>query len=628
MDGFFMRAPLLRSPGAQRLFLLGLNVVLAVMLGFFAFTADQSMRLVIYGGYWAMLGLTGLFIWAAWRALRPAWPGWPTLRAAPRWPAALVTAGGIMLLVQESYGFKILMDEAMLLGTSLSMHFDKTALVPMRGNDIQGAFQFLSGQLDKRPLFQPFLVSTLHDVTGYRPENVFILNSVLVFVLLALAYHLGRRLAGRSAGALAVLLLTGLPLLAQNATGGGFELLNLVMILGTLALALRFMETRDVSAQDALLLAAVLLAHTRYESVLFLVPVVLLIGWVWRQERRVILSPLMLAAPLLLLPYALHHQVFSARASAWELAGQPGSETPFSVGYAPDNLAHALNFLFNTGGEQPNSLVLSCLGVPALAFFVLLAAKTLRQARTAGAPVLTLALFGVGFAAHTVLMMCYFWGKFDDPVIRRLSLPLNLWLVLAVVAVTAEFARDHLWPWRALLLAAGGGLFAYSLPSMARHEYTLEYYIGRETEWRRQFVAANPERDYLVIDNSSIIWLTHLVSATPMLQANLHKENLVFHFRNHTFRQVYVFQRFEVDPDSGRLTVQSDDDLSPDYELETVTERRFTPLRVSRISRVVSIREGPTVPPRAAPTPLEKLTPAQLEKIRVEYFEQFIKRLP
>ena len=44
--------------------------------------------------------------------------------------------------------------------------------------------------------------------------------------------------------------MTGLPLLAQNATGGGFELLNLVMILATLLLGMRYLARRDASSLE------------------------------------------------------------------------------------------------------------------------------------------------------------------------------------------------------------------------------------------------------------------------------------------------------------------------------------------------------------------------------------------
>jgi hypothetical protein len=611
----------------RRLVLLLLNAALAVILGFFTLTPGQSLQTVTYGGYWFMLLLTVLFGWSLLKLARAPLAGGIDWRNTPRWPAGLIITCGLLLIVHETYGFKILMDEVMLLGTSMSMHIEKTALVPMRGNDIQGAFQLLAGQLDKRPLFQPFLVSVLHDLTGYRPENVFVLNTALTFVLLSLSYVTGCRIGGRGAGAIAVLLLTSLPLLAQNATGGGFELLNLVMILATLLLGMRYIEKRDGDSLEAFGLAGVLLAHTRYESVLYLLPVGLTVLWVWWQQRRPTLTWLVVAMPLLLLPYALHNKVFTVRASAWEMASQPGYDRPFSLSFIPDNIAHDLNFFFNTTGEHSNSLVLSTLGFLALPFFILWAVKTLLRLRDAPPARAGLAIFSLGFAAHALLLLCYFWGRFDDPVIRRLSLPFNLTLVIATITVATEFNWEGR-IWRILAALVGFGFFAYSLPAMARHDYSIDYYVGREMEWRREFMAAHPERDYLVIDNNSIIWITHRVSSTPVLQALAHKENIVFNLRNRTFTGIYVFQRLLVDADTGRLSLPVEDDLGADYQLETVWERRFTPLTVSRISRVLTVREGPTARPVAPPKTLESLTPAEQEKAREQFLERFIKRLP
>lgn len=611
----------------RRFVLLLLSAALALVLGFVTFTPEQSLLAVIYGGYWAMLLLTVLFGWSLLKLARESWTELADWKTKPRWPAAMIIGCGLLLLVHETYGFKILMDEIMLLGTSMSMHFDKTALVPMRGHDIEGAFQLLAGQLDKRPLFQPFLVSVLHDFTGYRPENVFVLNTALTFVLLTLSYVTGCRIAGRGAGAIAVLLLTSLPLLAQNATGGGFELLNLVMILATLLLGMRYVARRDANSLEAFGLSGILLANTRYESVVFLLPVGLTVLWVWWSDRRPPLTWLVIGMPLLLLPCALQDKVFSVRTSSWEMASQPGFDRPFSLAYAPENFAHDLNFFFNPTGEQSNSLELSILGFLALPFFALWAFKTLRTLRAATPAKATLAIFGIGFAAHTLLLLCYFWGKFDDPVIRRLSLPLNLTLVLAVVTVAAEMNwRGRIW--RILAVVSGVGFFAHSLPAMARHGYSIEYYVGREMEWRREFITAHPERDYLFIDNNSIIWITHLVSATPVRQAIEQKGNIIFNLRNHIFSAIYVFQRLTIDPDTGKASVPVEDDPGPDYQLETVWERRFTPLTVSRISRVLSIREGPAAAPVPPAAPLAKLTPAEREKIREAYLQNFIKRLP
>lgn len=600
-----------------------LSAVAAVVFGFFALSDDHAMRAVIYGGYWAMLVLVALFGRSLWRLGRPD-PA--ALRAAPRWPAALILGCGTLLLVHEGYGFKILMDEVMLLGTSMSMHFDKIALVPMRGHDIQGAFQIMGGELDKRPLFHPFLLSLLHDLTGYRPENAFVLNTGLTFVLLTLAYHAGCRIAGRGAGAVAVLLLTSLPLLAQNATGGGFELLNLVMILATLLLGMRLLEKRDGLTLEAFFLSAVLLACTRYESVLFLLPVGLLILRFWWVEQRPVLTGVAAFGPLLLVPYALHNRVFSVRSTAWEMASRPGYDHPFDPAYLPDNVAHALNFFFDPTGEHSNSLVIAILGFVAAPFFALWVIKTLRGLRTAAPAQAALAIFSLGFAAHTLLLLCYFWGKFDDPVIRRLSLPLNLFLVLAVVGAAAGFRAGRR-TWQGLALLAVAGTFVFSIPAMARHDYSLDYYVGREMAWRRDFIATHPEKDYLFIDNNSIMWVTHLVSATPVPQALARKDIIRFNHRNHVFSAIYVFQRLKVDPATGALSPEADEDLGPDYQLETVIEQRFTPFNVSRISRVVAIAAGPVVMP-APPPPAPNRTPAEQEKIRQEYLQEFIKQLP
>lgn len=601
--------------------------LLAALLGFVAIPDEAGLRLVIYGGYWFMLVTAALLAWSLWRSLRPGGGWWPAT-ARERWVWGGVAAGALLLLVHERYGFKVLMDEAMLLGTSMTMHLEKKALVPMRAHDIVGHFQLLDGQLDKRPLFFPFLVSLLHDATGYRPENPWVLNTLLTFVFMGLVYVLGRRLTGRDLGGLvAVVLLAGLPLLAQNATGAGFELLNLTMLAATLWLGIRWLERREADTLSAFCYAGALLAQVRYESVIFLLPVGLLVLWGWWLERRVVLSWPVVFVPLLLVPYPLQHRVFTVRDSAWELASQPGYTQVFSPDYIPANFGHALSFLFDSTGDVSNSLVLSTLGALALPFLALWAVKVLRRARAESPAAVTLAVFAVGFALWLGLMLCYFWGRFDDPVIRRLSLPLHLLMALAVVVVIAQFDRaGRSWRWvLGLLLLA---FVARSVPAMARHAYTMAYNPGIEVDWRREFIAAHPERNYLVIDQDTVIWITHGVSATSVLQARHRADVIEFNLRNRSFSAIYVYQRCEVDPATGEAVVTKDDQLGPAYTLEPVAEKRFAPLRLSRLCRVTAVHPEPAPPPPPAPAPLEKLSKEEREKVRRAYFENFVKNLP
>ncbi len=612
----------------RRLWLFVGVAALSVVLGFFAIPNAAALKIVTSTGYWFVLAAFVIFVNALWRSFREEIlrAGDRGLRSVDLASVAVVGLGGTVLLVHEAFGFKIVMDEIMLLGSSMSMHFSRTVLVPIRGNDIQGAFVIMDGMMDKRPLFFPFLESVVHDITGYRPANAFILNGLLTFIFLGLVNAFGRLVAGRPAGWLGVALFAGLPLLGQNATSGGFDLLNILMILATLLLCARFIARRDLPSFTALCYSALLMAQVRYESPIFLVPVVAAILWVWVLEGRAILSWQVVIAPLLMVHCALHNRIFAIRDTAWQLQSKPEFSKPFSPDNIPNNLAHAISFFFGKPTDQPNSYVLSALGCVAIVFMLLLVYKRLRTLTTESPISVATVFFTFGFAAQFGLMMCYFWGTFDDPVIRRLSLPTHLWMVLAVLVVLQQFPRPAVV--RTLLAVAVLGILTQGVPSMAAHAYNQEYLAGLETAWRRQFIADQPRKDYLVIDNDSILWLTHEVSATTVEQVHLRRDSMVFHLRNHTFSNVYVFQRFDINPDTGKMTMRDGDDLGPDYVLEPVREERLLTLTLSRISRVKELREGGKVVSEATEDHVVPKSKAEIEKARAAYLENFLKELP
>src|SRR4029077_5668435 len=100
---------------------------------------------------------------------------------------------------------------------------------------------------------------------------------------------------------------------------------------------------------------------------------------------------------------------------------------------------------------------------------------------------------------------------------HRLSLPTHLGLLLALLSVLPQFRSEVVL--RILFGIALLGVFATGVPSMAAHAYSQQYLPGREKAWRRQFMSEQPRRDYLVIDNDAMLWITHRISATPIQQA-------------------------------------------------------------------------------------------------------------
>ncbi|MEO5959100.1 MAG: hypothetical protein ABIZ49_08030 [Opitutaceae bacterium] len=621
-----MFSGLFKSEDGQKLILTAGAALLVAVTAQVTLSPDWATTLLLAGGYWFELAATLGFGWALAR-------NYSAIRQSLAWTRndtrclVAVALMAVVLLVHEAGGFKIMMDEIHLLGTSMTMHFKRAVYVPQRGHDLQGVFQLMAGLVDKRPLFFPFLVSVLHDLTGYRTANPFLLNGALTFVFLGLSYLGGRALGGWRGGLLAALWWTGLPLLGQNARGGGFELLNLVMILATALLAGWHYRRRDEWSLNALVFSGVLLAQTRYESPLFLVPVVVVILLVWIEDRAVRISWLTVASPVLLLPVPLLLRIFQARPESWELASKPGSTAVFSVSNIPDNVGHALAFWFDFGVDQPNSPALAATGLLAL-FFCLVRLPRWWSTWRAEPPAVKVGLFfGAALVAHLLMMLSYFWGKFDDPVIRRLSLPTHLLLVFATLLAARDFRRID----RALttmLVVAGLALAITGVPGLARQAATRLYYPALDVAWRREFMSVHPERDYLVLDNDSTLWITHLVSATPVTLARTRPETIAFNLRNRMFSAIYVFQRLDIDENTGALKIRPDDNLGSAYELEVVAERSFRVDLLSRLSRVTGIR--PPNGERVEAVPIATVDSSATERTAREsaLLEKWLKNLP
>jgi len=631
VGGFFlpMGMTLLKD---RRLWLLSLLGVLAFALARWIIPASLAFDLVVKTGYWVMLVTVLWFGRALWR-LAKADLSSRRMQRSDYWALALIVAAAGFWQAHEKHGFKILADEVLLLGTSMNLHFEREPTYPVRATDVQGPYQVLQSVLDKRPFFFPFVVGLIHDLTGYRPENPFYVNTALSVIFLGLIYVIARRIGDSPwAGALGVLLFAGLPLMAQQAAGGGFELLNLVMLAGVILLGMRFASKPDALSVEALVLATVLLAQTRYESAIMILPVAGLVFWGWYRAGPVTVPGALWLAPVFMMPYVLQNRRFENDASLWELASHSsGATEPFALHYLPDNLGHALAFFFDTTGFQPNSILFGAAGLLALPLFCIWITRVLRGQNHGNSQNAALVATGLGLLAINILFMVYFWGQFDHPVIRRLSLPLHLCMMIAIVCVLTHWVR---WrgKWHLACALAVLALLLQGLPVMAKRAYEKDYTPGVEMAWRQEFIKHHPDRDFLFIDQDSIFWITQRIPATPIKQAQLSKEGLAFHLRNHSFSAMYVFQRYKVDDQTGAMMLDETDDVGPGFELEPVWEKRIATLLIGRISKITAITEEDGRIAEATDfvqsAQAELRTPEQIEKARAEYLENWIKQLP
>ncbi len=551
--------------------------VAAVAVGFRLFSPRQIERLIVQGGYPFILALFAAFGFFALRVAVPRREAWLGALRRPGWGAVAVLAGTIFAVWSDAFAHKVLFDEYVLQGTAWHMHATKEIGAPIRAYDFAGTWLAVDTFLDKRPYFFAFVVSLLHDFTGFRVENVFVANVALTALTLGLVWWLARRLTGRAApAALAVALLATLPLFGQNATGAGMEMHNLAMIAVAMACATLWLERPDPDRLVLLVLAAALLAQCRYESAIFTVPIALVIAIGWWRAGRVVLPWVACAAPLLLVPYAWLDRFVQSKPVLWQL--REGETARFSRGYVANNLEGAWRFFFSTTADQPNSLGLTLAGAGALgvaAWAILGWLRRARGERPAWAPAqVVVALFGVFIAGNLALLMFYYWSRLDEPIAARFALPLCFALALMVGWAAHRLDQRG----RATrLVAAGLAVWVLTLGARAyaHRFYTEHNQVMHELDWELEQVRAHRGPVLVITSKATMPYLLQRIPALNTSIARGRGAEITFHQRLGTFHEVLVARVLRPTSAEGDLAVDPDDALPENFQLEPLARKRF-----------------------------------------------------
>lgn len=587
----------LKTGSLLRLALFALIAPFAVAYGFLLHSASDAKELLQHFGYFAM---TATFLW--WLASlvllarrEPAVRRAFSIEAARRHLPALGLIAVFMAVAwcTVPYSFKVLYDEAVLQSTAFNLHFFREFGTVIRGYEINGVFTSLTVYLDKRPFFYPYLVSLVHDLTGYRVLNAYVLNTVLLPVVLALVYVVTRALGGTRGALVALALFGASPLLAENANGSGMEMLNIAMFLATLGLAIHYLNKPDETRLSALVLTCVLLAQTRYESALYVGCVGVLILEGWRRAGRVVLPLAGLCAPLLLVPSALHNVYLSGTPLLWELNSEVNSR--FSGQHLLKNIGHAAAYFYGLSPSLKNAVWLSVAGALAIAWALWGALRHRRAWKSVPPGIIASWVMGLGVAANLGLLMFYFWGQLDDPIVSRLALPMYVMLAVAVAWAVGRCRLD--WQPRVGAWLIAGALLGYLAVGLRAIAYNNGLnQLATEMSWEEHWVARRPSVPRLMITNKTgLNWFAQSTAAIAVELARGKAEQVRFHMNAGTFREVLVSQYYRPVGAEGGFVLDPRDALPDSFVLEPLIERQMGG-RLLRISRVVEIRL-----PRPAP---------------------------
>ncbi|WP_269524294.1 ArnT family glycosyltransferase [Coraliomargarita parva] len=509
-----------------------------------------------------------------------------------QWLACLAALllGSWLLFIHGEFGNKIAMDDYILASSARNFHESKQYVVTDQVQMYESRYEPVATHVDKRPWLFPFLVSVVHDVIGFRPGNTFLVNAFFGVAFLLLVYLLGNFLAGTKAGFLAVLLWVSLPLLAQNATGGGMEMLNLFWLHLVFLCSCWYLRCPCRSREGLLSITAVLLAYARYESVLFLIPVliVIIVGWV--REKRCFLSWGSILSVAILLGALLQLKSYVGSEDGWELTR--GATQAFALAYLPGNLLHALAYFYSFDDTLANSLFLSLLGVLCLiGFLVLFRSQWSRLWRTEalGAVFIVFAPFIV---LNLLFLLCFHAARLDSPFVSRYALPFHALLVFSILYVWRHLG-EH-WPrvafWKLAYFVLAAFLLGFTLPMNAKAVFTERNFAIREQLWLEDLSRGKIRKDSLVIDAFQIPWAYRDWFCLSPGSARSLSYYLVDMVKTGEVSGIHYVERLYL-KNGNWVPDRPDDTLGPGFELELMAERSFRPFMLTRVYRVVNIGE-------------------------------------
>ena len=418
-------------PGPAWLLLLGASLAPPALLASWWWGwGDEAQRLEHLSAllYWWMpltCAYAGLcFVWRL-RARETRAADW--WRAA--WPGLVVALLGVVAVVWASPPqLRVQFDETSLVGVSQNMHSQARAVMTTGAIPFEGAPFPLENMVDKRPTLFAYLCSVLHDVSGYRIGNAFVVNGALLAVGLFAAFCAVRARLGLLAGLAAPLLLLAVPLTGVVATSAGFELLATVLLLLATLAALDFVARPDAPRFAALLGCTALLAQARYESLLAagLLGSLALLSvrgrFVVPTRCRWLFAALpTLVTPLVLLLDHARDPNFTPEAAGRALV---------SVGHFFDHLPAFFVGMFGPALDNPLPGLVAALAVVALGVR-LRSGQADRRDLLVALPAL----------AVTGLVLAWFYGDAADPTAMRLFLPFVWLCALAPLALVRALPR-------------------------------------------------------------------------------------------------------------------------------------------------------------------------------------------
>jgi hypothetical protein len=470
-----------------------LPVALLVFLAIGLSNPDTTRVLYIRTTY-AFLMATVL-CWAGTTLHAGQGPRWQAMVAwvKENWPGLLVALGvTVVAWLAVPPALRMLSDEVNLVGTSKNLFSSHSATFTISGKNYYDSFWDVDVAVDQRPPLFPFLVSLVHAVGGYSYKNVFLFNLLLLPLFVLTAYRLGKRVAGETFGIVAALLAAAHPIILLSVRSGGFDFLALFFALLVIKSLHDHVREPSPARLAILWVNLCLFAEIRYESALFIPPVLALL-FIFKLVKRDLLRPY--AFVYAITPAFLFPRVLLAVLLGSVPRQDPGTTT-FSAGNFFSNLHEYFKPVLAPAQSFPaHSALLIGLGLLGCLLWLRSAFRAWRSSNRG--PELQFAAFvAVWMLVQAVLVFTYWWGRAQQPASARLLIPLDTFFSFgAAWLLTVGLGRWR--PYAAILVALGLG--AFNVPASAQQRMMNRLTQTRESATTWRFFESLHEKRILIV---------------------------------------------------------------------------------------------------------------------------------
>lgn len=476
-----------------------------------------------------------------------------------------------LIFVSVQVGFKTLSDETNLLSVSMAMLTDKISANYTMGKYYYGNFNPINREIEKRPLVFPFLVSVLHTFTGFRYQNPFIFNFIIMFLFLSGVYIAARKFLDIPSSVAAMFFILSYPVFSVFGTSGNFDFFNSVFFAVILATVYCYLMNPSSSAFAFIFASLLVFSNIRYESIFFLLFIPLLLCKAITKQHLKDNLWLFFITPLVNLPYIWGRIL---KAEAYQ---NPEDVPVLSAVSFVKNIKIYFGNLVDLNYYLPYAGILSIISI--LIFTYLVAALWLKRKQLQKQQKYFLLVLLVSVLASTCIYFAHFFGDCTHPSSARFFITLSI--VLAFGPIALKIYKPQFISGAGLLITAViFFLFYHPIAVEGRFINSLK---GNRTAYHCiDFLSKIGDKNILVIAERPGQFTALGYGAINFSYANKNSEQILREATRHLFPKVVVFQEVEY----GSNNPTKNTTLPTSYKLNTLYDIQITATEFLRISEI------------------------------------------